>query len=449
MPRPPPQQHPSYHDETRLRHPEPSSHDMAWRRVLGARNPVHANENAPATTTPQPLVSPRKMNGYLPLPEEIDFTNSDWESLYQQFPDASEIFYDYPYFIFIGASPPKHPITIKGLIVEFYETLDQYTHVPGEFGKPDLPDPLPPVEWTFAKAPSPKDLKALALQLEVVLSIDIVTMSFYDNIFVIEVLESSYDANRLPGRVAGRRATWGVEGRVWKLGELAVRKVTPDPSMDIRDESKYDPVQPGVQLVGSLLDTSSGAMIRNKLSNARRMTAAAHGSDDNDGRVIHGGIEIGVIKERFPAKDWALVELNNNTIFRNSAYFDAPVPHRLIGCDEVTKRVTLVSYFGCDGFTTGLVCVTYAGLGFQTGKGTVIRMASDFAYIMRRARGTHEEVGRIPADGLCGAPVVHQESDDQTLSNAVCGFFWLSNYQVSWVIAVDPLISEGWELVPN
>lgn len=73
----------------------------------------------------------------------------------------------------------------------------------------------------------------------------------------------------------------------------------------------------------------------------------------------------------------------------------------------------------------------------------MIQMSFDFAYIMRRARGTHEEVGHIPAEGLCGAPVVHQESDDQTLSNAVCGFLWFSNYQVSWVVALDPLMSEG------
>jgi hypothetical protein len=76
-------------------------------------------------------------------------------------------------------------------------------HAPGEFGKPDLPDPFPQFEWTFTKARPPKDLKALALQLEVILSIDIVSMSFYNNLFVVEVLDSSYDANRLPGRVLG------------------------------------------------------------------------------------------------------------------------------------------------------------------------------------------------------------------------------------------------------
>jgi hypothetical protein len=79
----------------------------------------------------------------------------------------------------------------------------------------------------------------------------------------------------------------------------------------------------------------------------------------------------------------------------------------------------------------------------------MIQMSFDFAYIMCRACGTYKEVGNIPVEGLCGAPVVHQECDDQTLSNAMCGFFWLSNYQVSWVVALDPLISEGWELMPN
>jgi hypothetical protein len=77
--------------------------------------------------------------------------------------------------------------------------------------------------------------------------------------------------------------------------------------------------------------------VRNKHSNAQKMTAVAHGWDDTHGRVIYDEIEIGEIKERLPARDWALVELNNNTIFSNSEYFDTPVLHCLIRCSEVAK----------------------------------------------------------------------------------------------------------------
>jgi hypothetical protein len=133
------------------------------------------------------------------------------------------------------------------------------------------------------------------------------------------------------------------------------------------------------------------------------MTAANHGWDNTSLEVVHGGKAIGMITERRPERDWAFFELNKGVDFTNSEYFDGPVPRNLIGCGDVSLNVTPYSYFGCDGFTTGMVWLLFSGLLFRKGKGMIQQMTSSMAYIMRRLRGTQDELARIPHQGLCGA----------------------------------------------
>jgi hypothetical protein len=199
-----------------------------------------------------------------------------------------------------------------------------------------------------------------------------------------------------------------------------------------------------------LLDTSAGFLLHNENSKKLRMMVANHGWDDKNLEVVQGEIPIGVIKERMPGQDWGFVELNKDVVFVNEDYFHGPVPHSLVASGDVSKHAQPSSFFGAYGFTTGLVGFAFAGLAVHTGKGRVQRMSSGIAYLMRKLRGTQDEVSRIPAGGLCGAPVVHQEGRrNSILSNKVCGFVWLSNLQISWIVAVDPLIDEGWEIAKS
>ena len=99
------------------------------------------------------------------------------------------------------------------------------------------------------------------------------------------------------------------------------------------------------------------------------------------------------------------------------------------------------------GSLLGLYGLIMRGWSIAKDRGSIIEMKSDFAYIFRKLRGTADELAHISAAGLCRSPVVHQETTDHLLSNSVCGFFWLSDLQLLWVVAVDPLIQASWEIV--
>ena len=174
---------------------------------------------------------------------------------------------------------------------------------------------------------------------------------------------------------------------------------------------------------------------------------ANHGWNNRDIDVYHDDNVIGSIRTRFDYQDWALVELTSDIQFTNADYFGAPVPHHLLRCRDIKKYVTPISYFAHDRFTTGIVWLNYAGLVYRKDRESIIEMKSDFAYIFRKLRGTADELAHISAAGLCRSPVVHQEITDHLLSNSVCGFFWLSDLQLLWVVAVDPLIQASWEIV--
>jgi len=60
----------------------------------------------------------------------------------------------------------------------------------------------------------------------------------------------------------------------------------------------------------------------------------------------------------------------------------------------------------------------------------------------------HINVGRLP-NGVCGSPLVHDETDDPVSDGAVRGLFSWSDQNVVenlFVAVLDPLVDEGWEV---
>jgi hypothetical protein len=104
------------------------------------------------------------------------------------------------------------------------------------------------VDWTFNNMPSPDQLEAVAERLEAALKINVLTLSFYHNWFVVEVDTASYDIDRLPDHVAGRKAAWGVEGTVWDFTDSLAVYVRRDPDTDIPDEITSNPIQSRIRL---------------------------------------------------------------------------------------------------------------------------------------------------------------------------------------------------------
>jgi hypothetical protein len=81
--------------------------------------------------------------GTVPLQTEVYLTSEDWKVLHANFPTATCIQYSYPYIVICGTVPPPEPITVKGLIVEFYNDISEFQYCPGEVGNPTVKDPLP------------------------------------------------------------------------------------------------------------------------------------------------------------------------------------------------------------------------------------------------------------------------------------------------------------------
>jgi len=243
-----------------------------------------------------------------PLPDAKDvfITQSEWESIRATFSEATSLMFHYPYFVIIGQTPPSEPISIKGLIVEFYDKPEQYCLVPGQWGSPVVPDPLPRVPWTLRILPSPNELKAMTEELESALGIHILTLSFYLARFVIEVEEHEFDVSRLPAIIAGHHAYWGTRGNLWGFTEYASpRKISPDPETDIVDDSEYSPIHPGIKVSGRIRSTSCGVVVQNVNNGDLRLTVSVHGWNQapGDRSVYHGNREIAEIIEYKPSSD--------------------------------------------------------------------------------------------------------------------------------------------------
>ena len=98
-------------------------------------------------TEPQTLVEdiiiPRDFKMKISAQQEIASRKEEREHIHKCFPTATCIQYIYLYVIICRVMPPVEPISIKGLIVEFYHDIKQFKYCPGQGGNPTIPDPLP------------------------------------------------------------------------------------------------------------------------------------------------------------------------------------------------------------------------------------------------------------------------------------------------------------------
>jgi len=427
-------------------HPPSPLLEFSESRFHGTVEPAHSSsDNVPHLQFPD-FIFKRGDAPTLPDAKDVYITQSEWESIRVAFPDATSLMYHYPYFIIIGQIPPSDPISIKGLIVEFYERREQYSLMPGHWGIPVLPDPLPRVPWSLRIIPTPSELKAMTRELESALGIHIVTLSFYLAKFVIEVEENEFDLRHLPGIVAGHHAYWGPRG-LWGFTEHASpRKITPDPDTGIEDDSEYIPINPGVKVSGKERSTSCGVVIQNVNNGNLRLTVAFHGwsQGPEDRSVCHGNREIAEITEYHPSSDWGLCTMFDDVEWTNKNYFGAPIPTHFISSHELTQKVHPQSFFVCDGFTTGTMYLNFVGLQV----GNFLEFGSEYAYLCRRLRASKDEYTMVPSLGACGAPLVHiEDKDEGSLSNAVAGFMWKSNSYTTLIKAVDGLMEAGWIIV--
>ena len=194
--------------------------------------------------------------------------------------------------------------------------------------------------------------------------------------------------------------------------------------------------------------TSSGVLLRNAFTREVALSVACHGWDHNDNFICHphpNSSCIATIHTRVVETDVALARLAPNVIYTNDKYFDAPIPRKLVAEGHVEEHDRLFSYYGVDGFTSGLCWLQLVGFRNIDDSVRVGHYSAVNSYIMRQTRASASE-SNLAKEGICGAPLVHQEGDDN-MSNVCVGFFWKYEGINAIIPTLDYLIDQGWQLV--
>ena len=86
----------------------------------------------------------RHRNISFPIPSAADcfLTDDDYDEIYRIFAEAPIIQEAYPFCVIGGATPPESPVSVKGLITEFWDNIREFPYVPCDLGNPTLPDPM-------------------------------------------------------------------------------------------------------------------------------------------------------------------------------------------------------------------------------------------------------------------------------------------------------------------
>ena len=393
------------------------------------------------------LVRHRNMSFPVPSPADTIFTEDDYKEIYRVFPDATIIQESYPFCVIGGATPPESPVSVKGLITEFWDDIDEFQYVPCDLGTPALRDPMSSC-IDSEEYPDCDDLNSYMDEIELALGIQLRSMAVYLHFVVFEVDEPDFDLNKLPGTVGGRIACWGIYGTVWNLDSAHTQR-SKDPQTEGHDETEYTPdLQPGIKLCGEVQASSAGALLSKETTGEKVLTVAAHTFDlHNDNIVYHPDKpgRIGQLTTVDEEADWGFCTLDDGVNFTNTEYFGSPIPTHFLSINDARRKNRYDSWYCANGFTTGEVWMVLVGVYLQRdgNRHRTLHLTSRYSYILRHALGSAGEVTNVPRGGLCGAPVVYQKYADEVLSNRVIGFFYKSNLRESHVTAVDALMDQG------
>jgi hypothetical protein len=207
--------------------------------------------------------------------------------------------------------------------------IEDFKYAPGKGGNPAIKDPVPKdLPYTHSRFPSFDALDAIINVLGDTLGIEICSLAVYLHVLVVEVDENDYDLHKLPGKVAGRTALWGIKGNTWG------KKV---PTGLVVDSSDYtnDGLFPGIKLCGKVKATSGDALIRNIVTSEQRITVAEQGwVNESTGFHPDAPQKIGTITDRYPLYDVALYRLDAGITYTNDKYFSAPAPSHFLNSDD-------------------------------------------------------------------------------------------------------------------
>lgn len=330
------------------------------------------------------------------------------------------------------------------------------------YASPRVTDPVSSFRlkaWTF---PTRQQREHIIKALHTLVSVKRINFFWPYIIAELYVDGRVYRKHTLPGKVAGCTTFYHhKEASYWHDMNPRTRERLIDPGSGAQDSTNYlengnRELSPGVRLESapvtdegpyatSSWTTTAGVMLRN-IDGQVRMTVSNHGFPKSD-EVFHpstDGCRIGEITERWLPQDIAFVHLDPSVAFSNNSYFEAQTPKRLLRSQQL-ENSCYGSWFCADGMSTGLVFLFIQGVSSYEARRPTNPRPIEIEIAEWRTENIYHMIGPTGGttkDGLCGAPIVQDDSVD----GGVAGFFQLANNEICLSPVLDEIIDRGWSL---
>lgn len=370
--------------------------------------------------------------------------------------------------IFTKTPPSPVPLTVGCVAVNFLPPLDHFLDSVDDFDSITTPyvnprgtDPLRPLKIPRWRLPTAYQRETVA---DCVCSlVNVAAITFYSGMLHVEIQQDGreYSARSLPPHIGGitvfyhhqSKSYWGnLESQTIERVINPLRQGESGPREDNTDYLSQGHLGPGVRVDPSVATdvgpyatlsraTTAGVLLRNT-GGLERVTVACHGFPEANA-VYHPTNSqhcIGEVHERMQAYDWGLVKLAPSATFTNKSYFQAPPPKRLLKYHELQYG----EWCAADGMSTGIIFLMVNGIRSMPPPNPPGH-CEEIKFTNWKHEMAFESIGPTGGkvkEGLCGAPIVH---DDE--GGGVAGFFHLTNGRQSFSPILDKLINQGWAIV--
>ncbi|KAI9695905.1 MAG: hypothetical protein M1836_006022 [Candelina mexicana] len=391
---------------------------------------------------------------------------SDWEMAWLEKEFKAEVITQWPMIILETNHPPNPlPLTVACVAAVFIPRSDELANphepqrirITNNYANAQLEDPMP---FKLPKWKNPTESQMVAIGDHMLSLMGVRAITYIWPSIIVELYAEdgkTYGDRTLPGRVGGCGVVYYHKAdSYWTAMTSHARERLITPSSTTQDTTNYAinnlHMTPGVRLASSgftqtgkptqSLATSAGILVQKEQEGDPHLTVAYHGfSESND--VYHPspetGLKIGEVTERAMAQDVDFVRLNTSIRFANYPYFEAQAPKRILRYADIVQG----AWYAADGMSTGKVAFFAIGARnrFPPRPDGHVRIPNsrwslDTAWTCTGATG-----GGL-RDGLCGAPLVHE---DET-NGGVAGFFQLAGQTYAFCPTLDWMIDRGWKV---
>lgn len=370
--------------------------------------------------------------------------------------------------IFTITPPNPVPLTVGCVAVNFLPPLDQFVDsiddtdsITTPYVNPRGTDPLRPLRLPRWRLPTASQWETVA---NCVFSlVNVAAITFYSGRLHVEILQDGreYLTRSLPPYIGGitvfyhhqSNSYWGnLESQTIERVIDPLREGHSGLREDNTDYLARGQLGPGVRVESSVATdigpyarfsraTTAGVLLRNT-SGLERVTVACHGFPEANAVYHPTNAQhcIGEVHERMQADDLGLVKLAPSAKFSNESYFQAQPPKRLLQYNELQQG----EWYAADGIPTGIIYLMTNGIRSMPPPNPPGHR-EEIKFNVWRHELAFESIGPTGGEakeGLCGAPIVH---DDE--GGGVAGFFHFTNGKQSFSPILDNLINQGWAIV--